>query len=132
MKGVGSNLTKGINKNSVVECVDNSGAKKLRVISTKTYKGKRKRQPKAGVGDIVKCSVIKGSPEIREEVPLAVIVRQKKEWRRPDGRRIQFQNNAAVLINDRNEPRGTEIHGPVAREVIEKLPAVGKIAKIVV
>ncbi|MFP4045479.1 MAG: 50S ribosomal protein L14 [Candidatus Aenigmatarchaeota archaeon] len=132
MRGLGSNITKGIGQGSEIECIDNSGAKKLRVISPITYKGRRRRQAKAGVGDLVRCSVLKGSPKIRDEVPLAVIVRQRKEWKRPDGRRISFEDNAAILVNDRHEPRGNEIKGAIAREVVERFPAVGKIARIIV
>ncbi len=132
MRAVGSNITKGIGSETKLKCIDNTGAKMLRVTSVLKYKGTRKRQPKAGVGDIVRCSVLKGSPDIRDETPLAVIVRQKKEWKRPDGRRIKFYDNAAVLINDRNEPRGNEIRGAVAKEAVEKFPEIGKVSRIVV
>lgn len=132
MRGVGSSITRGLSTGSKLKCIDNSGAKILRIGSVLKYRGTRRRQPKAGVGDIVRCSVRRGSPEMKEETPLAVIVRQKKEWKRPDGRRIKFQDNAAVLVNDRYEPRGNEIKGAVAKEVVEKYPEIGKIARIVV
>lgn len=132
MRGVGSNVTKGISKGSIIECADNSGAKVLRVANVMKYKGTRGRHPKAGVGDMVKVSVRKGSPEMKQEVPVAVIVRQKKEWRRPDGRRIRFNNNAAVLINERHEPRANEISGPVAKEAVERFPEIGKISRIII
>lgn len=132
MRGLGSNITKGIGQGSTIECIDNSGAKNLRMISPINYTGRRKRQTKAGVGDLIRCSVLKGSPKIRNEEPLAVIVRQNKEWKRPDGRRIKFEDNAAILVNDRHEPRGSEIKGAIAHEVVERFPAVGKIARIIV
>lgn len=132
MRAVGSKVTRGINVGAKMECIDNTGAKLLKISSVLGYKGSRSRQPKAGVGDVVRCSVVKGSPEMREETPLAVIVRQRKEWRRPNGRRIKFDDNAAVLINDRNEPRGNEIKGAVAKEVVERFPEIGKVARIVV
>lgn len=132
MKGLGSNITKGISKGSIIECTDNSGAKILRVSDVINYKGTRKRHPKAGVGDVVKVSVRKGSPEMRQEVPIAVIVRQKKEWRRPDGRRVKFDDNAAVLINERDEPRANEVSGAVAKEAVERFPEIGKISRIIV
>ncbi|MFP4115856.1 MAG: 50S ribosomal protein L14 [Candidatus Aenigmatarchaeota archaeon] len=132
MKAVGSNITRGIGHGAKLECADNTGAKMLKVTSIINYKGTRARQPRAGVGNIVRCSVIKGSPEMKEETPLAVIIRQRKEWRRPDGRRIKFNDNAAVLINERNEPRGNEIKGAVAKEVVERFPEIGKVARTVV
>lgn len=132
MKSVGSKITKGLNHGAIIKCVDNSGAKLLRMFAVKGYKGKRRRQVKAGVGDIVFCSVKRGTPRLREETPMAVIIRQKKEIKRPDGTRIKFEDNAAVLINERNEPRGSEIKGPVAKEVVKRFSAIGKIAKIVV
>lgn len=132
MKAVGSNITRGINQGAKIKCIDNSGASLLKVNSVLQYKGTRRRQPRAGVGDVVRCSVLKGSPEMKEETPLAVIVRQKREWKRPSGRRIRFEDNAVVLVNDRHEPRGNEIKGAVAREVVEKFPEIGKVARIVV
>ncbi len=132
MRSIGSNITRGISTGSRLQCIDNSGAKLLKVTSVINYKGTRKRQPKAGVGDVVRCSVIKGKPDIRDETPLAVIVRQRKDWKRPDGRRIKFQDNAAVLIDDRNEPRGNEIRGAIAKEVVERFPEIGKVSRIVV
>jgi len=132
MKPVGSTITKGINHGALIKCVDNSGAKILRVFAVKGYKGRKKRQIKAGVGDIVFCSVRRGTPRIREERPMAVIVRQRKEIKRSDGTRIKFEDNAAILVNERKEPRGSEIKGPIAKEVVKRYSSIGKIAKIVV
>ena len=58
--------------------------------------------------------------------------RQKKEYRRPNGMRIKFEDNAAVLINEKGEPRGTRIKGPIAKEVVERFSVIGKIATIVI
>ncbi|HDD71647.1 MAG TPA: 50S ribosomal protein L14 [Candidatus Aenigmarchaeota archaeon] len=132
MKAMGSKVTKGINHGALINCVDNTGAKVLRVFAVKGYKGRKKRQIKAGVGDVVMCSVKKGTPKMRQETPLAVIVRQRKEIRRPDGTRIKFEDNAAILVNEKFEPRGSEIKGPVAKEVVKRFPSIGKIASIVV
>ncbi|MFP4116624.1 MAG: 50S ribosomal protein L14 [Candidatus Aenigmatarchaeota archaeon] len=132
MRAVGSKVTRGIGVGAKLECVDNTGAKLLKVASVVNYKGTRQRQPKAGVGDVVRCSVVKGSPDMREETPLAVIVRQKKDWRRPSGRRVKFNDNAAVLINERNEPRGSEVRRAIAKEVVERFPEIGKVARVVV
>ncbi len=132
MKSIGSKVTRGVGIGAKLECADNTGAKVLKVASVVNYKGTRQRQPKAGVGDVVRCSVVKGSPDMREETPLAVIVRQKKDWRRPSGRRVKFKDNAAVLINERNEPRGNEVRGAIAKEAVERFPEIGKVARVVV
>ena len=132
MKATGSRVTKGINHGALLKCVDNSGAKVLRMFAVKGYKGRKRRQSKAGVGDVVLCSVKRGTPKIKQETPLAVIIRQRKEIKRPDGTRVKFEDNAAILVNDRKEPRGSEIKGPVAKEVVKRFPTIGKIARIVV
>jgi large subunit ribosomal protein L14 len=98
---------------------DNSGAKSVRCI--RVLGGSDRRY--AGVGDIIVVSVksaIPGGAVKKGEVSRAVIVRTVKETRRKDGSYIKFDENAAVLINNQNEPRGTRIFGPVARELREK------------
>ncbi len=98
---------------------DNSGAKKVRCI--RVLGGSDRRY--AGVGDLIIVSVksaIPGGTVKKGEVSKAVVVRTKKETRRKDGSYIKFDENAAVLINADNEPRGTRIFGPVARELREK------------
>lgn len=98
---------------------DNSGAKKVRCI--RVLGGHDRRY--AGLGDMVVVSVksaIPGSAVKKGEVSRAVIVRTKKETRRKDGSYIRFDENAAVLVDNQNEPRGTRIFGPVARELREK------------
>ena len=98
---------------------DNSGAKKVRCI--RVLGGSDRRY--AGVGDLIVVSVksaIPGGNVKKGEVSKAVIVRTKKEKRKKDGSYIRFDENAAVLINAENEPRGTRIFGPVARELREK------------
>jgi len=98
---------------------DNSGAKKVRCI--RVLGGSNRRY--ASVGDLVVVSVkaaIPGGGVKKGEVSRAVIVRTKKEVRRTDGSYIRFDENAAVLLNPQNEPRGTRIFGPVARELRDK------------
>jgi large subunit ribosomal protein L14 len=98
---------------------DNSGAKKVRCI--RVLGGSDRRY--AGLGDLIVVSVksaIPGAPVKKGDVSRAVIVRTKKETRREDGSYIRFDENAAVLLNPQNEPRGTRIFGPVARELREK------------
>ena len=62
----------------------------------------------------------------------AVIIRQRKEYRRPSGMRVSFEDNAAVLVDDKNEPKGSLIKGPVAKEVVERFPTISKVASIIV
>jgi len=132
MKALKSKITKCLPVGAVMTCADNSGAKKIQIISVKGYKGIRRSKPKAGVASIVKCKVIKGNEKVRHEVHNAVIVRQRKEYRRPSGISIAFQDNAAILVDDKNEPRGSLIKGPIAKEVVERFPTIGKIASTVV
>jgi large subunit ribosomal protein L14 len=108
-----------IQEESNLVAADNSGAKKIRCIRVLGGSGRRY----AGVGDIIVVTVksaIPGGAVKKGEVSRAVIVRTKKEYRRPDGSYIRFDENAAVLINNNLEPRGTRIFGPVARELREK------------
>jgi large subunit ribosomal protein L14 len=132
MKAVKASITKALNVGSRLVCVDNTGAKILEIISVLGYKGVRKRQPKAGVADVVKCSVKEGDVKIRKQIVNAVIIRQKAEYRRLSGLRVSFEDNAAVLVDDKFEVKGTEIKGPVAKEAVERFSSIGKIASIVV
>lgn len=98
---------------------DNSGAKKVMCI--RVLGGSRKRY--GTIGDIIVVSVksaIPNAPVKKGDVSKAVIVRTKKEIRREDGSYIRFDENAAVLLDNQGEPRGTRIFGPVARELREK------------
>lgn len=98
---------------------DNSGAKKVRCF--RVLGGTRKRY--ARIGDMIVVSVkdaIPGAPIKKGEVCRAVVVRTTRETKRKDGSYIRFSDNAAVIINDQGEPRGTRIFGPVARELREK------------
>lgn len=132
MKPVTANISKSIQLKTRLVCADNSGAKELELIAVKTYKGKLRRLPKAGVGDVIICSVKKGKEKVAHTVVHAVVVRQKKEYRRADGERIKFTDNAAVLVNPKTfEPTGTEIRSVIAKEVVERFSPIGKIASIV-
>jgi len=108
-----------IQQETYLNVADNSGAKKLRVI--RILGGSHKKY--GTIGDVVVCSVRDAVPnsDIKKgEVVKAVIVRTKKEIRRKDGTYIRFGDNAAVIIDRFNEPKGTRIFGPVARELREK------------
>lgn len=132
MKAISAKITKALPVGATLICADNTGAKVLEIISVRGYKGKRRTKPSAGVASLVSCKVLKGTQKVMHEVHKAVIIRQKKEYRRPNGIRISFEDNAAVLVNDKFEPKGTLIKGPVAKEVVERFPAIGKIASIIV
>jgi large subunit ribosomal protein L14 len=132
MKAIKARRTRGLPVGANIECADNTGAKLLQLISVFTYKGSRKRKPTAGIADRVKCTVKEGTVKWRKQMVIAVIVRVRKEYRRPDGMRVKFDDNAAIMINDKGEPVGTQIKGPIAKEVVDRFMSIGKIASIVV
>ncbi len=132
MKAVKAKITRGIPTGSLIECADNTGAKILRVIAVIGYKGVKSRYPSAGVGDVVVCSVRHGNVKMRKQVVRAVVIRQRMEYRRPNGMRISFEDNAAAIVNERGEPQGTQIKGPVAKEVVERFSVVGKVSNFVI
>lgn len=133
MKALKGRVTNALPHRSLVETCDNSGAKIVRVVSIKGAKTVRKRKPVAGVGDLIFVSVVKGNQSIRKQVVPAVVVRQKKEYRRADGSRIKFQSNAVVILKDeKGNPKGTMFKGPIAKEAAERWPGISKIAEIVV
>ncbi len=108
-----------IQMESVLEAADNSGAKRLRCL--KVLGGSKRKY--ATVGDVIVVSIKDAIPNGKVKkgaVARAVIVRTTKELRRADGSYIRFDDNSAVLINKENEPLGTRIHGPVARELRAK------------
>jgi len=132
MKAISSKVTKTLTPGTKLVCADNSGAKMVQIISVKGYKGTRRTKPRAGVGSPINCRVCKGNEKVRKQVHKAVIIRQKKEYRRPDGMRVAFEDNAAVLVDDKWEPKGTLIKGPVAKEAVERFPSIGKQAPMTV
>lgn len=132
MKAISARITPALNLGAVMVAADNSGAKIVRLVSVKRGKGKKGRQGQAKVADMVKVSIKKGVPDMRGKVFDAVIVRQRKSYRRKDGERVAFEDNAvAILKDEKGNPKGTQIKGPVAREVMERWPSVARIASIV-
>jgi len=108
-----------IQQESRLKVADNTGAKEILCIRVLGGSGRRY----AGIGDIIVASVKDAIPSAtvkKGEVVKAVVVRTAKERRRPDGSYIKFDDNAAVIINEQLNPRGTRIFGPVARELREK------------
>lgn len=124
-------IAKGLLVGSMITCADNTGAKSLRIVNVVGYKGRLRRVPLAGVGDKVLVTVRKGSPNLRKQVLPAIIVRQRKPYRRADGMWVQFEDNAAVIITPDGELRGSEIKGPVAKEAAERWPRVAGSASII-
>ncbi|HIH37915.1 uL14 family ribosomal protein [Candidatus Woesearchaeota archaeon] len=133
MQAIKARITNGLNHGSVIVACDNSGAKALRIISFKGSKTVKGRKPSGGVGALIMASVVKGQPGMRKKVVPAIIVRQKKEYRRADGTRISFEDNAAIVLKDeKGNPKGTIFKGPFAKEACVRWPPIAKVAKIVV
>jgi len=133
MKAVKASIGRVLPHGSRITACDNSGARTLKVISVFGHKTKKGRYSAAGIGDKIKASVIDGKPEMRKQVVTAVIVRQRKEFTRPDGTRVKFEDNAAVILKDElGNPKGTMIKGPIAKEVGDRWPGVVKIASVIV
>ncbi|MFC7154193.1 50S ribosomal protein L14 [Halomarina halobia] len=132
MQALTADVTPGLEKGSLITCADNTGARELRVISVSGYHGTKNRHPKAGLGDKVTVSVTKGTPEMRRQVLEAVVIRQRKPIRRPDGTRVKFEDNAGVIVDENEDPRGTEIKGPIAQEVAERFGSIASTATMIV
>ncbi|HHT76090.1 MAG: 50S ribosomal protein L14 [Methanomassiliicoccaceae archaeon] len=132
MKGIAGKQTRGVCSGSVLNVVDNTGAKTIQIITVPGYHGTSRRVPSAGVGDIVIASVKKGTPEMRRQIVHAVVVRQRRPFRRADGVMVMFEDNAAVITSETGETKGTDIKGAVAREAAERWPRIAATASIIV
>ncbi len=132
MQAVKAKITRALPVGAKLKCIDNSGARELEIIAVVGYRGVRKRLASAGVADMVVASVKKGTPEMRGQVVYAVIVRQKKEYRRPSGIRVKFEDNAAVLVTPEGEPRASEIKGVIAKETAERWHSIATRASMIV
>ncbi|MBI2663549.1 50S ribosomal protein L14 [Candidatus Woesearchaeota archaeon] len=133
MKAVKAKLTRGIPVGANLVVCDNSGAKIVRIFTVVGYKSVKRRLSSASVGDLVMGSVKEGRPDIRKQVVFGIVVRQKKEYRRPNGERIKFEDNALIVLKDnKGNPRGTMIKGPIAKEAVDRWANIGKIASIVI
>lgn len=108
-----------IQERTILKTADNSGAKIIRCF--RILGGTRRRY--ARIGDIIIASVQTAEPRKavkKKEIVRAVVVRQRQPLRRPDGSYVRFDENAVVLIDDKNEPRGTRIFGPIPQELKER------------
>jgi large subunit ribosomal protein L14 len=132
MKGIAGTVMRGLNTGARLECIDNTGAKVVQIIATPKLKGTHRRYPKAGVGDMVIITVKKGAADMRRQILKAVIVRQRRPFRRSDGTMVQFEDNAAVIVTDTGETKGTMIKGPVAIEAAERYPKIASNASMIV
>ena len=133
MKAVKARMTRGLQIGSHVQTCDNSGAKLLKVINVRGVKTKHGSRAGVAVADLIQASVVKGNPDMKKKVVFAVVVRQKKAYRRNNGQRICFEDNAAVVLkDDKGNPKGTMIKGPVAKEACDRWPGIAKIASIII
>lgn len=133
MKAIKSKVTKALPIGAEVPVVDNSGARKLKIISVKSYRTRTRRLQAAGVADLVTGTVKAGKPDMRHQVVPAVIVRQRQEFTRPDGTKVKFEDNGAIILKDvrLGLPKGSMIKGPIAKEVAIRWKQVAKIASMV-
>lgn len=132
MKAVSARISNGLNISTMAKAADNSGALIVKIVGVKHGKVKRGQQQYAKVGDHVKVSVRKGLPDMKGKVFDAIVVRQKMAYRRLTGERVAFTDNAVVLLKDeKGNPKGTQVKGPVAKEIAERWGAVAKLAKFV-
>ncbi|MBS3074181.1 uL14 family ribosomal protein [Candidatus Pacearchaeota archaeon] len=132
MKPLSARVTRGMNIGSTIAAADNSGARIVRIVSVKHGKTRKGRQQFVKVGDMVKVSVRVGDPKMKGEVFDAIVIRQRKSYRRLSGERVCFTDNAVALLKDeKGNPKGTQIKGPVAREIMERWKEVAKIAQFV-
>ncbi|CAG9135999.1 unnamed protein product [Plutella xylostella] len=115
-------ISLGLPVGAVINCADNTGAKNLYVIAVQGIKGRLNRLPAAGSGDMIVATVKKGKPELRKKVMPAVVIRQRKPFRRRDGVFIYFEDNAGVIVNNKGEMKGSAITGPVAKECADLWP----------
>ena len=133
MKAIKARIPKSLPLGCYLEPCDNSGAKKVKILAVFGHKTVKGRNPAAALGDLVAVTVKKGKPDIRKQVVLGVVVRQKKEYRRADGTRVKFEDNSIVIVKDKKgNPKGTIFKGPIAKEAVERWPGIAKVASIVV
>ena len=133
MRALKARISRAIPVGSEIGVCDNSGAKMIKVFNVMGLKTVKGRKPAAGISDLIMASVIRGRPDMRKQVVFAVMVRQKKEYRRPDGTRIKFEDNSAVVLkDDKGNPKGTIFKGAIAKEATDRWPGIAKVARIIV
>jgi large subunit ribosomal protein L23e len=130
--GIKLKMALGLPVAALINCADNTGAKNLYVVATCMIHGRLNRLPAASPGDMVLASVKKGKPELKKKVHTAIVIRQRKPWRRFDGSFIYFEDNAGVITNPRGEMKGSIITGPMAKECAELWPRLASKASAVI
>ena len=131
MRLITRKITRALPTGAIIPVADNSGARMVMIISVKGHKTRLRRQPAAKVGDLIVCSVKKGSPKLRRQIVHGVVIRQKKPYKRADGSWISFEDNAVVVTNETGEPRGSEIRGPVSKEAADAWPRIASAARVI-
>ncbi len=132
MIGQRPKISRGLLAGSMLKCADNTGAKELRLVQVMAYRGRLRRVPSGAIGDRITVSVRRGTPDMRKKLFQAVLVRQRRPYRRAEGSWVQFEDNAAVIITPDGEMKGSEIRGPVAKEAAERWPRIASAATIIV
>mmetsp|Transcript_782 Transcript_782/g.2840 ORF Transcript_782/g.2840 Transcript_782/m.2840 type:complete len:141 (-) Transcript_782:104-526(-) len=125
-------MSLGLPVGAVMNCADNTGAKNLYVIAVKGWGSRLNRLPAATNGDVVMATVKKGKPDLRKKVMPAVVVRQRKPWRRKEGVVLYFEDNAGVIVNPKGDMKGSAITGPVAKECADLWPRIASAANSIV
>ena len=133
MKAIKSKMTKALPIGAVLDIADNSGAKTVKIVTVRGYKTRTRKLQTAGIADMVNAAVLTGKPDMKHKLVPCVIVRQRKEFTRPDGTKVKFEDNAAIVLKDvrLGLPKGSMIKGPIAKEVAIRWPAVAKIASMI-
>jgi large subunit ribosomal protein L23e len=125
-------ISLGLPVAAVVNCADNSGAKNLYFMAVDAIHGVLNKMPSAGIGDLVLATCKKGKPDLRKKVMTAVVIRQRKPYKRKDGLWLFFEDNAGVIVNTKGEMKGSAITGPVAKECAEMWPRIASNAGAIV
>ena len=115
MRGIAGKQTRGLPTMARLQVADNTGAKIAQIINVRKLGGTMRRYPAAGVGDLIKVSVKRGTPDTRRQMFNAVVIRQRRPFRRVDGTWVQFEDNACVITNEKGDVQGSDIKGPVSR-----------------
>lgn len=128
---VSRRITRALPTMAKIQVADNSGARIVQVLSVKGHTTRLRRLPAAKVGDLIVCSVKKGTPKLRRQIVHAVVIRQRKPYRRADGTWVFFEDNAVVVTNENGEPRGSEIRGAVSKEAADAWPRIASAARVI-
>ena len=117
---------------AVMNCADNTGAKNLYIIAVKRWGSRQNRLPAANIGTMFMGTVKKGKPDLRKKVFPAIMIRQRRPFKRKEGLMIYFEDNAGVIVNPKGEMKGSAIQGPVAKECADLWPRIASAANSIV